>query len=424
MIKEVKGDKTLLVSGPASVRLLSGEAEIFGALLSVGETIIVRDGKRSPFHVKIEACFDIVHSKDSRVEEVDGDTVPVSWYEVAEEVLALGKPTVVMIMAEVDSGKTGLCTFLVNCALEAKRKVAVIDADLGQSDIGPPTTIGLAYISKPVKDLFHVKANEACFVGFISPRGAQKRVVNCIVSFKKLVFAGNSDFLVINTDGWVESEEAIRYKVMLAEAAAPNVVVGLERENKLASLLSRLEDCSVLRVETPTAVKKRDRENRKALRELSYKKYLKNAKIESFPLSWIKIESAHSLPSLFLTNRRLGRIKEALGVKLVFCEETTDTIWIVLKRNQRLDLEKLHSAEEVLKKKVAVMWKGDEKGLIVGLHDAENKFLGLGIIFDIDYRRKVMRTMTPVTDEVTTIRVGNIKLDNMCREIGTANLWA
>lgn len=424
MIKEVKADKTLLVNGPASVRLVSGEAEILGAPLSVKETIVIRDGKRTPFYVKKEASFDITHAKDSIVEEADGDTIPVSWQKAAENTLAMEKPIVVMIMGEVDSGKTSLCAFLANRALKAKLTVAIIDADVGQSDIGPPTTTGLAYINKPVKDLFHVEADDVCFVGFTSPGGAEEHIAHCIVDLKNRVLKGNSDFLVINTDGWVEDEDAVRYKVMLAETVAPNTVIGIEQEKELSPILSKLKKTSVLNVEPSTAVRKRDRERRKTLRKLSYKKYLRNAKVEVFPLSWIKIEGIHSSPRLFLTDGRLRRIEETLGIRPVFCEETIDAIWIVLKRNQRLDFQKLYKTEEVFEKKVKVMQKGDEKDLVVGLHDAENKFLGLGIICGIDYRRKAMKIFTPVTREVATIRVGNVRLDDACREIDTTEtLW-
>ncbi len=425
MIREVKANKTLLINGPASVRLVSGEAEILGAPLGIDEKIIIRNGKRTPFYVKKEATFDITHIRDPVIEEAEGNTIPASWLKVAEETLVLKKPTVIMIMGEVDSGKTSLCTFLANTATKAKRSVAVIDADLGQSDIGPAATIGLAYINRPIKDFFNLQADDIYFVGLTSPSGAVEHVVRSISDFKTRVLQRNRDFLVINTDGWVEGEEAAEYKSILTETIAPSAVIGIEQEKELTPILSKLKKPSVLIVEPSTAVKKRDRERRKTLRELSYKKYLKNVKVEAFPLSWIKIEGMYSSQSLFLTNERLKKIETVLGIHPAFCEETVEAIWIVLRRNQRLSFEKLQKAEEAFKKKIQVMQNGDERGLIVGLHDAENKFLGLGIISSIDYNRKVMKVSTPVTKEVVTIRVGRVKLDDEYQEVDTAaTLWS
>ncbi len=425
MIKEVKADKTLLVNGPASVRLISGEAKIFDASLSIDETIVIRDGKRVPLYVEKEASFDIMHGEDETVEEADGDTIPASWHKTAEDILALGKTTVVIIMGKVDSGKTSLCTFLANSAIKANLAAAIIDADLGQSDIGPPTTIGLAYINKPVMDLFYVDVGNTDFVGLTSPSGVEEYVVNCIADFKKRALRGKRNFLLINTDGWVEGEEAVQYKVMLMEAIAPNAVVGIEREKELAPIVGKLVKNRVLTVEPSTAIKRRDRERRKTLRELSYKRYLRNAKVEGFPLKWAKIRGAHSSPSLFLTNGRLKRIEKTLGTQPIFCRETFETIWVALKQSQRLDFRRLHEAEEVLKKRIRVVQKGDEKGSVVGLHDEKNKFLGLGIIYNIDYRREVIEVYTPVTQKVATIQVGKVRLDNLCREINTnATFWS
>jgi polynucleotide 5'-hydroxyl-kinase GRC3/NOL9 len=423
MIKEAKANKTLLVNGPASVHLLSGEAEILGASLSVGEPIIVRDGKRTPFYVKKDASFNVMPDNENMVEEVEGDTVPASWHKIAEENLSREKPVVVMIMGEADSGKTSLCTFLANRALREKWTVAVIDADLGQSDLGPPTTVGLAYINKPVRDMFYVKANRIYFVGSTSPGGLEECVVQCILEFRNRAFREKKELLVINTDGWVEGEEAVRYKAMLTEAISPNTVVAIKQGEELEPILQSLNEKQISTVETSSAIIKRDREKRKALRELGYKKYLKNAKVESFPLGWVKIEGIHSSSSLFLTNGRIRRIEEVLGIHPVFCEETVEAIWVVLKRSQTLDFESMRRAEEVFKKKVKVNWKGDEKGLIVGLHDEESRFLGLGVICDIDYRRKVLKVSTPVSQKTSIIRVGHVRLDDKCREVGTASLW-
>jgi polynucleotide 5'-hydroxyl-kinase GRC3/NOL9 len=423
MIREVKAEKTLLVNGPASVQLVSGEAETLGASLSVSETVIVRDGKCMPFYVRKDASFNIMHSKENMVEEAEGNTVPVSWHKVAEEILSLEKPTVVMIMGDADSGKTSLCTFLANKARNEKLKVAIIDADLGQSDLGPPTTVGLAYVKKPIRDLFNVEANHVFFVGFTSPGGVEERVAQGILDFKDQALREKTEFLIINTDGWVEGEEAVQYKAMLSERLLPNAIVAIKQEEELEGLLASLERSSVLNVEPSLAVRKRDREKRKTIRELGYRKYLKNAKVEAFPLGWVKVEGIHSSLSLFLTNERLRKIEEALGVHPLFCEETEEAIWIVLRRSQRLDFEQLQSAQERFKKKVKVSWKGDEKGLIVGLHDAENNYLGLGIICDIDYRRNVLKISTPVSQKTATIRLGNVRLDDECREVGTTNLW-
>ncbi len=425
MIRDIINDKTLLVDGPASVRLASGQAEILNAPLVVGEVTIIRDSKRIPFYVKDEACFDINCLKTAVLEEARGNSIPSSWLRAAERVLASKKPEIIMIVGAADSGKTSLCTYLANSAVKNKRRVAVIDADLGQSDIGPPATVGLAYLKKPIKDLFNIKASEVCFVGSTNPSGASARVLNCIVFFKNTAFQHNADFLVINTDGWIEGKEAVDYKWNLATAVTPNVVMGLGSEKELEPMLSNLTEPLFLKVETPSAVKKRDKEQRKALRELSYKKYLKNSKVRILYLKQIKIDGKSTSPNLYPTDRAPRKIAEILKFQPIMYRESSNIIWIVLERSQKLDLGRLREIEAVFNKKVKIVQQGDEEGAIVGMQNAENKFLGLGVIDEIDYSQKVLKIRTPVSQEVATIQIGNVQLDSAYREIGsTVTLWS
>ena len=158
---------------------------------------------------------------------------------------------------------------------------------------------------------------------------------------------------------------------------------------------------------------------------MGYKKYLRGSRVAVFPLSWTEIGDVHSSTRLFLTNERLRRIEEALGVRPVLCEETVDALWIVLRRSESLSPEKREEAERVLKKRVRVMRRGDEKGLIVGLHDGEGKFLGLGVVCGFDYRRKVVKVSTPVSQGVATVRMGGVRLDESCREVeAPVALWS
>lgn len=169
MKRDVEKGKTLLVDGPASVSLISGEAAILGAVLRSGEKIVIREGKRIPFEVRKKASFDLMLGEDASVEETDGSTIPQSWESASKEILSHKKPVKVMVMGDVDSGKTSFCTYLLNLALKKGWKTAIIDGDLGQSDIGPPSTIGFSHVTAPLKDPFEIEAENAYFVGLTSP---------------------------------------------------------------------------------------------------------------------------------------------------------------------------------------------------------------------------------------------------------------
>ncbi len=155
MNKTVDAEKTLLVDGPASVIVTSGSVEVFGLLANVKNKIVIREGKRLPFVVKEKATFEISMGEGANAEEVDGDTIPHSWAMALEELLKIEtRPIVAIVLGPIDSGKTSFCTYLTNKLLSGNNKVAVLDGDLGQSDIGPPCTVAYAIVTKPIADLF------------------------------------------------------------------------------------------------------------------------------------------------------------------------------------------------------------------------------------------------------------------------------
>jgi len=362
--------------------------------------------------------------KGASFDEVNGSTIPQSWNDASKEIMSHGKPTTVMVIGEIDSGKTSFCTFLANMALKKRWKVAVIDADVGQSDIGPPSTIGFGHVMKPIKDLFDIEAENAYFVGSTSPSGAVSRVVEGLTMLKSKVLETSVDFLVINTDGWVDGEDATKYKVLLTQTVVPTVVVGIQQENELNPILSKLEDMTVFEVSSPSAIRKRSREKRKVLRELSYMKYLKKAKVQSFPFSWIKVEGAPFRVGVPPTKGQRERVTELLGVSPIYYMETPEAFFIVLGESQWVNGDRVKRVEERFGKRTKVIREGEEEGLLVALQNVRGDFLGIGILYGIDYKRKVMKVYAPTSENVSTICVGQIKLDKKGREIGLNPVFA
>jgi len=423
--RTVEAGKTLLVDGPASVTLLSGEAEILGGQFKTGTKMVIREGKRIPFEVKEKAEFDVLLGEKAALGEVDASTIPKSWENAANTILGQKNEHVtVMTVGGVDSGKTSLCAYLANRALKEKRRVAIIDADLGQSDVGPPSTIGSCLITKPIRDPFEMGAENICFIGVTSPSGAVPKVIEGITSMKEKTLKRSVDVLIINTDGWIEGEDAVRYKVALAKQIKPNMVVGIQEQNELTFLLGALTETQNLAIESSPAVRKRDREERKLLRELGYKKYLKGATTQSFPLSWIRISGVPFGTGMPPSRDRMDKIVEQLGTTPIYCEETPSSIFIALSKEQWADEEIAKNLEDTLKKRVKIVWEGDEEGLLVALHDKEENFLGIGIIQEVDYEHKVLKVYTRVkSDVVSSIHVGQIKLDKTGRELGQSETF-
>jgi polynucleotide 5'-hydroxyl-kinase GRC3/NOL9 len=419
-----KKGKTLLVDGPASVSLLSGKISVLGAPLKIDEKLVVREGKRLSLWVKTRASLELLLGDGASFNEVDEEDVSSSWEAVAKEILSSKKPVTVVVIGGVDSGKTSLCTFLANEAVMKKWKTGVIDADLGQSDVGPPSTVGFNFVTEYVKDLFDIDAQDAVFLGSTSPSGSINRVIEALTQLKDRAMEAGVDLLIINTDGWIEGEEAATYKLRMLNEVSPSVVVGIQQKSELNPILNVLYGKKTLVVDSPQLIQPRSREKRKILRELSYKKYLKSAKMQSLSFSWIELKDSLLGVGGPLPPKRLEKLGELIGVRPIYCEETGAAIFAVLHKSEAVTEEQLKDAEDYFGKKVKVIRDGDEEGLLVGLKDEADKFLGIGILHGVDYKRKLLKVYTPVSEKVSILHFGQIKLNKNCRETGLSTVYS
>jgi polynucleotide 5'-hydroxyl-kinase GRC3/NOL9 len=422
MIRRVEKGQTLVVDGPACVSITTGKAGVFGSVLGSTARVVIREGKRLPFAVQEKAEFEISLGEEASAEVVEENTIPPSWVKSHEELSKIqAKPATAMVLGAVDSGKTSFCTYLVNKSLGDKRRVAVLDGDVGQSDIGPPSTVGYAIATKPITDLFNLHAKNAFFVGETSPSGVTHKVLMGLTSLKKEIQEGEPESLIINTDGWIEGEYAVNYKVQLAKKLTPDVIFCIQQKDELTPLINALKDFNKVNVESPSAIRPRNPESRRSLRELAYTKYLRNAKVQSLLLSWTRIEGNEffDICKTRINSEQAGRICVLLGMRPLYISGSDNRICVVIGRRRRIDEENVKKAEEIMKKKFVVIRKGGEEGLLAGIYNVEHKFLGVGVLQEIDYLRKTVKISTPITEDIGVLVLGKLKLDKNMREIPT-----
>ncbi len=124
-----------------------------------------------PFLAQEPASFSVSLGAGAVAQETPKSTIPNSWTASVNELLELysGKLVVAMVVGGVDSGKSSFCTYLTNCLVSAKRRVAVLDEDLGQSDVGPPCTVAYAYVARPVTDLLTLNPKASALSAAVHP---------------------------------------------------------------------------------------------------------------------------------------------------------------------------------------------------------------------------------------------------------------
>ena len=359
MQQTVEANKTMLVDGPASARLVSGKAQVYGYPLKESQRIVVRAGKRLPFYAVEKTVLEVSLGPNATISETIGGTIPPSWNKPVEAILGLQKrPVVIMILGAADCGKSSLCTYLFNKLVFGKRRVAVLDGDVGQSDIGPSATVGYGIASRPVPQLHNLKLKNAFFVGVTSPLSEMAKVIEGLAAMKAEILQQQVDFVLINTDGWVSGDIAVRYKTALIEALKPDIIVGLQVQDELVPLIANLQTPAVI-VEPSAALNPRTPEKRKILREMTYSRYLKNAKLQCYPRSQMTVEPRSAIP-----------------------------------KNQ-----------------------DPEKGILLGIYGRGNKFLGIGVLRLINPVMKVLKVQTAVSAKPFKIVIGKVVVNEKLQEV-------
>lgn len=229
---------TLLIKGPATLRLLDGEAEALGIPLSYEEPILVRRNKILPIEPIAKPTYITASFGPNGCvvqKEIKGGTK--LWGRAKELVTSL-KDRRLMVVGASDSGKSTLTTYLLNLVVAKGGKVGVVDADIGQSDLAPPGCVGGAVLKKQLTDLRDVKGDVLEFVGSTSPMGVEEAVIGAVKSAVKRVSDQQPDLLLINTDGYIEGE-GVDYKIRLGESLSPDLILYITPEPR-SSLKERL----------------------------------------------------------------------------------------------------------------------------------------------------------------------------------------
>lgn len=205
--------------------------------------------------------------------------------EAVQDELRQGKkPLTLFMLGGVDVGKTYTVTAIANRFYEHGLTVAVVDADVGQSDIGPPCCIGMGILDREIQKLSEVPLHSLYFVGNTSPeRGMQDCITGAAAAVQEAKKC-DADLILVDSTGWIEGEDAKRFKLLEIKGIDPSLVVAIEREDELKHILPHLPQ-KVIRLRISPETRSRTREERRALREEGYKSYFRAAKERSFDLS-------------------------------------------------------------------------------------------------------------------------------------------
>lgn len=251
---------------------------------------------------------------------------------------------VIVFLGGVDTGKTTLVWELAK-ELSRSYTVGVVDSDIGQSHLGPPTTVGWGIVLPDAENWDEVQVRGIYFVGALSPQG---HLLPTVVGTKLLCDDARTfcDKVIVDTTGLIWGDVGRILKSTKVDALAPDLVVGMQKGRELEPILNLWKGMNrpqVLKFQTPPEVRSKTWEMRYNYREEQFRKYFQEAKLVQ--IRWREVGIFNLSPE------RLA--------------ETGDR----------------------------------QKGRVVSLRDREGKDRALGAVEDVD-PRGVLTVWTPLEGEV------------------------
>lgn len=182
----------------------------------------------------------------------------------------------VVALGGLDSGKSSFCKMCAAVAVRLGKTVAYLDTDVGQTTVGPPTTIGLKLIDS-AEDLEPerlARADALHFVGATSPQGHLLPMVVGAAKLAAQARAWGAHLIVVDTTGFIGGTVGQVLKLHKIEALQPDWVVGFQRGGELEPILGIIRRMLPPEVESlpvdarivPTSVEERAARRQASLR--------------------------------------------------------------------------------------------------------------------------------------------------------------
>ena len=284
----------------------------------------------------------------------------------AEEVL-LETPGTVLLLGGIDTGKTTFGVQLLAKARERGIPAAIVDADVGQSTVGPPTTIGLRLASSldEISRESLRPADALSFVGSITPAG---HVVSLVTGTAKLVRRARDAgcrLVIVDTTGHVAGIHGQMLKYFKMDSVVPDFVVAFERGGELEPIVGiarRFTSAEVLEIEVPLDVVPRSVEERMTFRERQFAAYF-----SSGTSRW------RVRPTVFMPT------------------PPPEFDFAVLDK------------------------------LVVGMEDGTGTCVGIGVL-EYEGSEDILRMVSPVTEGVKGLRLGSVRIETSGRSLGPVDL--
>jgi len=385
-----------IIGGKAYIRPL-GSIQIFGG--DVDErTVEIPYARQAPVYIDREAEVEI---DGGYVVRVDEDPIPREWRESIKDYRE-GDKTVVI--GGVDVGKSGYTLYIANQLVKKGYRVGIIDTDIGQSDLGPPGTIGSSIIDKQYVNYHEIPLYNAYFIGDKMPSG---HLLQIVIGTYKLIkeMENEADMVIVNTSGYIRGGVARALKRHIVEVVEPTNIYIFDKEGETKHIVDDLKGYNIKYLPIPKTLKPKRIWERREYRNYYLKKYIDEARETKFYLSNLKFDQTildkvcyrifrGYTYGLYQDGERTFFITYGVIPKEIISEIFRG---LEIRRYTHIDIKRL-------------------RGLLLGLY-REGRFLNIGLLLDYNPINKEIKVLTKVDSEPDEIKFGYLIVDSELNEV-------
>ncbi len=227
-------------------------------------------------------------------------------YNTILDAISRSEIRLVLVIGASDTGKTTLIEYLARrlCGL---CRTAIVDLDMGQSHIGPPTTVGWAILPEDFNDLSSLKEEEFYFTGSTTPVG---NLLPSITGAKLMTERAieRCQKVIVDTTGLISEPSGRVLKQFKIDLLRPDIIICLERECELNHILEpyRYQDIKILTLRPPDSLRHKSPQERAEYRYRRMLSYLQKSIVRDFVIDEtgiIFMGERHEIDFTLLKNR-------------------------------------------------------------------------------------------------------------------------
>jgi polynucleotide 5'-hydroxyl-kinase GRC3/NOL9 len=288
-------------------------------------------------------------------------SAPGEWFTLLD--ILKEEKGVAILLGATDTGKSTLAKFLISHLYQQGLRVALIDAEIGQFFLSPPTTIGLGVFKSP-QDWEEGPSPEMFFVGSATPEEhfpihlkGVKRMMDKAISY-------GAELILVDTTGFVSGEAGKELKRRKIDLLSPRFILALQKSGEIEHILELYSENAlykILRLPLSEQIRPMSMEERRINRTNKLRDYFNESLIKELAIEEVQIE---------------GEVLDPSGYS------------------------------------IPLDWLLRINGLLIGLKDSSDDTLALGVVRNYFEEEKVVRVSTPLRDiqRVKTIQLGSLRL--------------